>query len=402
MRHPVIDNFRIILGGNIATQLVGLLSYVLIARLYSTEVIGESALFLSIALIASILQSGQVYWKMFSNHSKEEIEEIYQDSVSYLFLTMPILFAVALVLYFSSWNRLGALVFLIPFFAFSYNLLEINKTYFNSTGELKKTVHQVFLSRSYGQLLKVLLGFVIPSSLSLIASEIVANLFVGAKERFFSFRKAWVKTGPHLFSKYKNHIFYYTPVNLSNFLIQELPVILSTYVYGLKESGAFFLINRLIINPMTLVGNSFASSQIKKINSYNQSTNSKRNFLLKSYGALILVGSVPAIILFLFGDSIFLIVFGSAHVETAKLVAYIAPVLPFRLIKALTMLSVVNTDLYKETLFIKLGLVISVLCLPIAFQGLGFNTMIISILIIETVADLLLAGIGLMKLKVVK
>lgn len=397
-KHPVIDNFRIILGGNIAAQLIGLVSYIFIARLYSTEVIGESALFLSVALIASILQSGQVYWKMFSNHSKEEIEEIYQDSASYLFLTMPILFVLSLALYFSPWNRLGFLVFLIPFFAFSYNLLEINKTYFNSTGELKKTVHQVFLSRSYGQLLKVLLAFVAPSSLSLVASEILANCFIGTKERFFSFKKVWGRTSTNLFGQYKNHIFYYTPVNLSNFLIQELPVILSTYVYGLKESGSFFLINRLIINPMTLVGNSFASSQIKKLNSYNKNLTSKRSFLLKSYGILIVVGAVPAIVLYFFGDRIFLVVFGRAHAETALLVAYIAPVLPFRLIKALTMLSVVNTDLYRETLFIKITLVVSVLCLPVMFAGLNFNTMIILILVIETIADLVLAGIGLLKL----
>lgn len=392
--HHVIKSFKIILGGNLATQFVSMITYSLIARRFSTEDFGYAAFFLSVTFIVSIFQSGQVYWSMISNENYEDLVVCYRDSVSCLIKTTPVLILLCIPFCFSDINKLGWTVVLVPIFSFAYCLIEINKTFANASGDHRKAVSQVFFSRSYGQLLKMLFSLGGHSGILLVIAELVANFYVGLKGSIISFGEIHKNLSTNIFERYKKHILYYSPVNFSNLLLQELPIILSTYVYGLEASGSYFLVSRLVINPLTLIGNSFAISQIKTINSYNKNLKSKKKFLLKSYGLLIAIGLIPSTIIFYFGSNLIEIFLGKGHELTADLAKTIALVLPFRLIKSMSMVSGINADLYKESLVLRTILVLTLVMIPLYFRDLTFEDMVITILVLESLCDSILALLG--------
>jgi O-antigen/teichoic acid export membrane protein len=191
------------------------------------------------------------------------------------------------------------------------------------------------VSITFGQ---IAIGFTNKISFGLMWADLVGRFVASAS----LFRLFYITSGLkvnwhkkiHLLKQYKKFPLHEVPASLFNISALQAPLILIPLYFSPAVVGAYFLLFRVIMAPIALVGESIQQVfQVKASRSYHKTGNC-RSIFLKTMGLLAIIGIGPTIILILWGEEIFIFVFGAVWEEAGVYAEILAPMAMIRLISA--------------------------------------------------------------------
>ncbi len=300
------------ISANLFAQFISFVVAPLYAYIYTTEQFGEFALFLIYVNFFASFLSLRLEWSVPNAESYSDARLLIKYS---FIISLIVSIAISVLIFFSFLDYLKYLFsfkvpiydFLIGVSAFVVTLKAVLISAYVRKNKLIKVSNTIFVSVSLNVFLILIFGYFKIFENGLIMAFAITNtlvLFVFGKDLiiYFSIKKRNFKK----ILKYKNQIQSSVTTSILNFIFQNsIPVILALK-FSITEMGIYYLANRIVHTPSSLISESFANafwgeiSKLTKTNIYLA-----RVFYLKWTLRLLGLGSLICIIIYLVSSQIY-------------------------------------------------------------------------------------------------
>ena len=330
-------NAAVLSVGTAAAQGFSVLAAPLLTRIYPAPAIGQLALFTSFISVASVGISLKYELGVVSAATESEAAQLTYASA---LLSIPVSILSGVVLYLAirfSWFGFGALptyvtllmvvtLFLIGVFT-ALRYWAIRQRHFRL---ISKTTVGQHAARALSQ---VGLGLIGGGSGGLMMGELIGRTTGVAQ----IFREAWPKVrnllvgisiGDLLCTLNGNRklMMYSLPSSLIDTLVANLPIPLVINLYGLEAGGYFALVQKVLAVPLGLIATSVADTFHSSLAICARDNPNHMLMLFKRTSLwLFVIGLMPALIVAVFGWSLFRVVFGHEWATAGTLAALSAP-----------------------------------------------------------------------------
>jgi|GEM_PF-3853361 len=177
----------------------------------------------------------------------------------------------------------------------------------------------------------------------------------------------------NIFAVYRKHrhlVFFNTPASVINTLLISFPVFYIFKFYGAEAAGFFGLAFRMVQLPITIVNKAMGQVMYKKFIDLENKPHQVQNFVYKNM--FVLSCSLPFfIILYIYGSSIFSLVFGPSWNRSGEMASLMSPYIFFSFIASPITYYFVAYNKTKHFLLISL---LSLLCLIIMSLSMEINS----------------------------
>lgn len=314
-----VRNILMLVSGTALAQVINIVFYPLITRLYGPESFGGLGYY--IALLGFLIPLSAFCYPLALVLPKRDTEAIALLDISIkISLVITVLISIFLFFidfYVHDFFPFSGSYYLVPVgvllssFVLIYTQIAIRYRRYKLISILT-----IFIS-IFGGFIKVGFGYFISNSLVLILISLILILinllllmfFLKVKFDFLNLL-VFRKRNFYIFVKYIRFPLFRLPHSLMAVISQVAPVFLLTFFFGAKYAGYFVLTRTILSAPVVLVGKAIYDVSFPKINyNYNHGIENY-NFILYVTSALALLSLFPLIVIFLFGDFIFSKVFG--------------------------------------------------------------------------------------------
>lgn len=368
MKNPFMKNVSVVVSGSIISQVINVAFSPLITRFFDPDSFGALGVFLSIVyILTSLAQLSYPYAVTLPKNDRDSILlmqfTVFFGTIFSLMIASVILFfreSIATALSLDSFYRY---LYLIPISLFFTILIS---TYDHWLIRKKLFKHQSIISIAKALLKDVtLVGMALfyPPFSSLIGITIFAQgsqalaFILSARKSLQTVIKKdsdpiklFSKSTLKLINDYRDFPFYRTPQILINRLSSNLPILILTIMSGPIAAGLFTLCYRVVKMPSFIIGNGFSNVFEQKVAETGQSGKPIQPILLKATFLLLFIGVIPFGILFLFGPSLFSIVFGNEWQTAGEYARWLSIYLLFDFLIIPSVMTVPLINLQKELL----------------------------------------------------
>lgn len=312
-------NVLTLFTGSILSQSIPLIVSPILTRQYSPESFGEYAFYLSIVTILSVAATGRYDLSIMIAEDEETAKSATSLSFFLSIISSFLLIILAMLENIFSWFPLYHHMFYIG--AINVGLIGLYNTLYhrlNRNGKFRMISIATFIQSFTIAFFQLLLGIFNGSGTNLIAGNIsgqlLAVIFIIFKDREF----ISIIIGNLSIVKLKNvaRRFINFPkfdlwAGLFNIGFQQIPVLLISSFFTTSAAGYFSLTQRILQVPISLIGGSILGAfRVKAIEEFKTNGNCVQIFV-KIFFFMFLIGVLPSGIIFLFGQKIFIIIFGN-------------------------------------------------------------------------------------------
>ena len=243
-----VRNFAKLLSANVVAQVIGLIVYPMLTRMYAPEDFGLLNLFLSIGGVLAILSTAEYYYAIVLPKEDKDADAVFGVGLVWLLGTtllvaLTVLFAHPISQLFKSPN-LANYYWMMPLYVFAmgaWNLLNywyIRKKKYNPISRYQ--ISQNLLSAGgklgFGGLGFLQSGMIYAVVIAPIVS-LVTSIALSAKELLSAVRRLRWQSLRKQASAYRNFPCFVLPRSFVNMLAGQMPVLLLTPFFGAKEVG---------------------------------------------------------------------------------------------------------------------------------------------------------------------
>lgn len=330
-------NFSKILGAAFIAQIIPVSISPIISRIYSVEDIGVQGVVFSIVgffwIFSTLRYDNVIIIDRLVNPIRSFITVKKLTVITSIFLAVIfILFINQLLEYFNLDEPLAILIVpAIVYINSSYELLIIYNNRVRNFDNIAKI--KVFQSSVSGTF-QVVFGFMGFNYFGLILAPLISKFLPYVKSkliRIFFIGPKLYKKDLVLINKHKKFPLFDLPSSLINNLSLQLPIIFLASNYSLALSGAYFMTQRVLQIPVTLISHSFLEVFKEKIcNQKNQFR--LRKIMFDSLFLILISSFVPFVLLYMFIEDLMIIFLGENWTIAAKFAKILVPSLFFRFI----------------------------------------------------------------------
>lgn len=330
-------NFSKILGAAFIAQIIPVSISPIISRIYSVEDIGVQGVVFSIVgffwIFSTLRYDNVIIIDRLVNPIRSFITVKKLTVITSIFLAVIfILFINQLLEYFNLDEPLAILIVpAIVYINSSYELLIIYNNRVRNFDNIAKI--KVFQSSVSGTF-QVVFGFMGFNYFGLILAPLISKFLPYVKSkliRIFFIGPKLYKKDLVLINKHKKFPLFDLPSSLINNLSLQLPIIFLASNYSLALSGAYFMTQRVLQIPVTLISHSFLEVFKEKIcNQKNQFR--LRKIMFDSLFLILISSFVPFVLLYIFIEDLMIIFLGENWTIAAKFAKILVPSLFFRFI----------------------------------------------------------------------
>lgn len=337
-------NTLTLMAGTAIAQAIPLALTPILTRIYSPSEFGVLAIYMALVSILSVIATGR-YELAIMLPSQEK------DSANLFILSMLIACCISIILFIIIFSfkknillllgipNLGNWLYLVPI---SILLTSAHQTltYWNNRKKHFKLLasNRVYYSGSlsFGQLL---LGLLSAGFSGLISGELlgrlisIAHLVKASKDNLFKIKNYFDISNIKLVMKnYQQFPIYDIPASLLSVGVAQSPSILLTLLFSPVYAGFFYLTQRILQAPITLISGAVLDVfKITATEDYLRDGNAKKIYL-KTFLALIVMGSTPTIVLYFTIESVFLFLFGEEWKVAGEYAKILLPALLLRFV----------------------------------------------------------------------
>ena len=270
-----VRNFTKLLSANVVAQVIGLVVYPILTRIYAPEDFGLLNLFLSIGNILVVLAIADYYYAIVL--PKEEKYAVALTHISLLLLGITTIL-VALSVFFSSpismlfkSPKLADYYYLMPFYVLSIGMWNVLNYWYIRTKSFGKIstyqVSQSVLSASgkigFGYVGVLQGGMIYSIVIAPIVSLVSSICFSARKNLLTPLRNISLQEMWECGKEYKNFPLFVLPRSFINVLAGQLPVLLLTPFFGAKYVGLLSMAVLLAYMPIGTISRAIIKCYIR-------------------------------------------------------------------------------------------------------------------------------------------
>lgn len=333
-------------AGTIVAHLITLAFSPVITRIFTAVEIGEFALFHSIVVLLSVGATLTYEYAIVLPDNEKTARNLFLSGFFFtLIFSVLLLIAIAFGYNFiAAWMDISVvLLLLIPPGVFANSLLNLVTNWFMRRTKYTDLSKAKITQSSAMGVIQVGLGLLSFTGIGLIAGHIGGRI----SYVIYQFQKQW-KDLKYLFSavnrtqiaetarEYSKQPKFVLAATLLSIGAIEAPVFLIGYLFDRELLGFYGLAFRVVSAPIALIGVSVGHVFFQQLADRKNRNQKVTAFLLKTWGALFLVGIVPFTVLFFFAEPIFSFVFGADWKTAGTVAAILAPLLFVQLLSSPT------------------------------------------------------------------
>lgn len=371
-RKNIFIGFSKLTVSNIALMIINFLLYPVFTRIYSPEQFGELSLYLLFSFIFCAVFSLQVHLSLFKA-KKEEFQ-----GVSNQILSNSFVFGLLSLVIFALLKK--PLLCLSVFGGVLMIVAEVSKIRFNRNGEFSKTVVLNLVSRIPGHIGKLSGAKFSLGGFSLVYWEIfggiISSFYYFKNYKFdFQFMKlsAYVQKGKYFFS-----------YSFLSFCVEEWGTFVIAKIFSSSELGIYFVFTRLVLKPVTMIGNNCASALINQLNSENN----HRKISILLVGSVVFL-SLISILLYGVADVIIPLVLGQNFEKVSVYISVLSFLIIPKFLKGFINVRSAQSSHRKIIIGVRLIIVLLYALFTYSMNNHLLN-MLIALGIIEFVGDFML------------
>lgn len=335
-------NIITILTGASIAQAIPLAISPILTRLYTPEDFGLFAVYMAIASIIGVAATGRYELAIMLPKKDEDAYHIVY--LSFLITSVLSLFLLAIVFLFNNYisEKIGRpdiskWLYLIPFSVFvtglyntfnywhnrnkRYRIIAVNRTIQSGSTSINQLIIG-YLSNFNGLILGGLLG-----QASALFFLIKKSSFPNGSKYCFNIKKITV-----IAKKYKKFPILDVPTALINLIANQAPNLLLASLFSSSVSGFYYLTQRVLQAPITLISGSVLDVFKQRASNDYKLYGNCRDIYKKTFLLLLIMALPPSIILVIWVEDIFELVFGSDWRVAGEYAQILIPALFLRFI----------------------------------------------------------------------
>ena len=334
-KSPFAKSVAVLSGGTAIGHLFTLASAPVFTRLYLPTDIGSLGLFNAFLGVATVAASLQYEVAIVSAPSEKDAAHL---AVLSMILAIPLSILGGILLY--ALSRFSLVGFgILPTYAAGLMILAVAAValfeilrYWSLRKESFSTISQAVLLRNGGRTIsQLILGALGTHTGGLLAGEVLGrsigmsgmlrNTWHAVRDFPFTRRDA-VK----VVKEHSRFPLYFFPSSLINQLGTSISLPLIVSLYGATTGGYYSLVSRLLAVPVVLLGTSMADAFHSRAALLKRNdTESVLRLFHHTTAALLAIGIIPALILFLYGEPLFEFIFGDKWRVSGTISSIVAP-----------------------------------------------------------------------------
>lgn len=314
-------NVLTLMTGTTIAQAIPIAISPILTRIYTPEDFGVFALFFAIAAIFGSIANGRYELAIMLPKKDEDAINIF--ALGFIIVSFLSLSLLVLVLLFNDYftNLLGnedisIWLYFVPiavFFTGLWNILN----YFNNRRKNYKDLRNATILKSIVlAVVQLSVGFVKSGATGLISGSLLSNMFANmklfkniTKDKLLLSKISKIKIIA-LAKRYKDFPQYSMPTVLVNNLSQHLVNIFIPIIYNLSTLGFYSLVQRVLLLPSSLIGNSIGQVFFNYANTEKNKTGSAQKIFHLTLLKLILIATPLYVLIYIFIEDVFGLIFG--------------------------------------------------------------------------------------------
>lgn len=336
-KNKFLKNLTLLAGSTALAQAAGVLVSPILTRLYTPEDFGVLSLYTSIlGILTHQMTLSYEYAIPIAADDDSALDLLFLCFLVVTTMTVVVSFFLKpLVSIFAgdlTFERIFPFLWVIPIGAFLgaiYNSLNFVSVRTRNYKLLARTKITQVTMQSAAQ---VGIGFALEGPIGLLMGFVVGrSAGIGSQFRYTreKYKDVWGKTTIkrilQLAVQYRNFPLLQTWATLLNNAGTQLFPLLLNVFYGPAVAGFYYLSQKVIGMPVTLISNSAKQVYIGEVSEYLKSNPRKLlGIFMKLTSRMLLIGVLPCLVLTLFGREIFSLVFGSKWDEAGRYVQVMA------------------------------------------------------------------------------
>lgn len=319
-----MKNVGKISSGTILGQFISIITLPIFTRIYGPEVIGNWALFMSIAIIVRSFSDLGLTNAIMIEDSEKSAHKIYKV-VTTVSLIISLIVGLSVYSQIFPWNiELNSLFVAITLILliFITQQIQICYTWLNRKKQYDVLMKNPIVNNVAVSIIALILGLCGFKEYGYYLGVLVGQIFTLLHMKrflpkgYFCFN---MKDYLEIYKRHKRFVTYQMPSNILLQLKGQLPTLLISIFFGSKVLGYYSVSMRVLGMPITFLANSLGRVFFQNVSEIKRKGGEVGNFTLRSIVKAMKISLVPIILMLCFGDVAILILFGGDFIVSANI-----------------------------------------------------------------------------------
>lgn len=386
-RTEYFKNVSTLLVGRGFAQLIPILISPILTRLYSPNEFGIFALFTAVSAICITIVTLKYELAILLPNKNEEAINIailaitVTVSMCFVFFLL-LIFVEPLLANYLEQSMHSLWLFLLPIYIFFHGLFNI-LNYYNSRNKNYLHIAKTNVFRSaILALSQTMLGLTKFGAYGLILGSFISSVIAYSNMLRITLSKNREHYTTDLHSlkalaiRYKKFPLYSTPSSFINISTQYLPTILIPALFSVTVLGQYYLIQRVLGTPLTLIGNSFAQVYFQRASLEKRDTGVVIKTFRYTLIYLLLISIVIFVPTYFYIEEIFVLIFGAEWVSAGIYAKILLPMFFFRFISSPMTFTFIVQEMQKELFIANIALLILTILPFLVFMLFSYDVQI--------------------------
>ncbi len=322
-----------LLGGQAISQLILIPLYPLLTRLYTPENFGEYAFFQTIVGIFLILIFLRLEEALVLKMDDIEARKLWSNCLKIVFATFSV-FIIILWITNPTWQEKLSLSVLETLLYFGLYGIGAGGILLISQWLLRWQNYKAITQIRVWQSMSLLLLSVVFGYFDFGAKGLIMALSFSQITAWFAIRNSWNLPAFTFQSEFKKQIMKFQDFPLYNAsagvienIGRSIPIWVLLWFWSAEETGFFSLATRILALPVTLIAASYGQVLYRQLADWwpNQKQIAAK-WIYKTWLSLAAIAILPAIILMVYGEPIFVFLFGDQWAGVGNFLTYLTPI----------------------------------------------------------------------------
>ncbi len=336
-------NISTLMTGTVISAIIPILTAPIMSRIFAASNYGVLGLYMSISGLIGVLAYSHYTQAIMLPKENSEARQVVWFAISFSTVVSLCAMLVFIMLYFFtnviSSSEIHLWYFFIPVSIFLNGVNAAILTWANRLQSYKQLSYNRVIQALITVVVQITLGILIKNETGLMVGLLTGQLVsvvllvwkFGTKLEtgIGSFESAGFKK---IAVQYKNLLFYSTPSEFINNLINQTPIFLLQKFGGISYVGYYSFTQRFLGLPQMFLSSAIVDIFKQKASALYSHTGNCRPLFIKTFKVLTGLAIVPAIVAVLFAPQIFTFVFGARWLTAGIFAQYLSVMFFFRFI----------------------------------------------------------------------
>lgn len=330
-KNSLFRGILLISGGTVISQIIGILTMLIIAHIYTPVDFGILAVYSSVLSIVALISS--LRYELAIPLPKEDVKAANLLTLCFvltvamgLFIAIIVTFYSGLIISFMDIQQLSPFLWLIIIGFMGLNVYQILNYWAIRKRDYARITYTKLNQTIAGSLSKIVLGILSFGTYGLLVGDIISKISgigtfitILVKQDLKSFKEVNIKGIVVVAKEYYKFPLYSFSASILNTIALQLPFIIIPLFYGLQEAGYYSLAFSVLGIPASLIGGSISQAFFGEIALLIRENPQKLESTYKNTTFKLLLISIPIILtISIISPYVFPIIFGEKWIKAGS------------------------------------------------------------------------------------